>query len=250
MRVLPHRLPIWLAAMALCHPAMASPPGDGAWPETPRAEVRAYLHRDAAGLLIMPGNALPPHAGTIVILNDAQGADGRAAPYVEQLLGAGFAVLALDELGASPMEAASEAAASHVGPVGVLGFGAGARLAARLSGLAAGRALLYPGCAGIANAEVAVGGPVLLHHGGTDPLNAEEDCEGLGNALGRGGHVVRWRVYAGAGYAWDLPQHPGAGPTLLIQPGGAGRVRVHPVPGLAALSAAEVAGFFALAARR
>lgn len=57
--------------------------------------------------------------------------------------------------------------------------------------------------------------------------------------MGASGAALRLRVYEQAGYAWDLPAFSGDG-----RPG---RVIAEAWPELAALSASEVAGFFARA---
>ena len=107
---------------------------------------------DGYGVFEIPEAAAKQPVSAVLILHDASGPDGRAAAYAEQLLGADIAVLELHA--ASPAAASAALAALAADPrinpaqLGVLGFGAGARLALELPGAAA-RALLYPGCASL-----------------------------------------------------------------------------------------------------
>ncbi|MCA3418816.1 MAG: MFS transporter [Roseomonas sp.] len=107
---------------------------------------------DGYGMFDMPEAAAKQPIPAVLILHDASGPDGRATAYAEQLLGADIAVLELHA--ASPAAASTALAALAADPrinpaqLGVLGFGAGARLALELPGTAA-RALLYPGCASL-----------------------------------------------------------------------------------------------------
>jgi MFS family permease len=107
---------------------------------------------DGYGVFDMPEAATKQPIAAVLILHDASGPDGRAAAYAEHLLGADIAVLELHA--ASPAAASAALAALAADPrinpaqLGVLGFGAGARLALELPGTAA-RALLYPGCASL-----------------------------------------------------------------------------------------------------
>ncbi len=107
---------------------------------------------DGYGIFDMPEAAAKQPIAAVLILHDASGPDGRAAAYAEHLLGADIAVLELHA--ASPAAASAALAALAADPrinpaqLGVLGFGAGARLALELPGTAA-RALLYPGCASL-----------------------------------------------------------------------------------------------------
>jgi len=107
---------------------------------------------DGYGVFEIPEAAAKQPISAVLILHDASGPDGRAAAYAEQLLGADIAVLELHA--ASPAAASVALAALAADPrinpaqLGVLGFGAGGRLALELPGTAA-RALLYPGCASL-----------------------------------------------------------------------------------------------------
>lgn len=107
---------------------------------------------DGYGMFDMPEAAAKQPIPAVLILHDASGPDGRAAAYAEHLLGADIAVLELHA--ASPAAASAALGALAADPrinaaqLGVLGFGAGARMALELPGTAA-RALLYPGCASL-----------------------------------------------------------------------------------------------------
>jgi len=116
-----------------------------------RSVVRSFAVElaDGTGVFDMPEAAAHAPVPAVLILHDASGADGRATAYAEQLLGADIAVLELREGDAAAAGAALAALATdpRINParLGILGFGAGARLALELPGTAA-RALLYPGC--------------------------------------------------------------------------------------------------------
>ncbi|MCA3396541.1 MAG: MFS transporter, partial [Roseomonas sp.] len=120
-----------------------------------RGGVRSFAVElaDGAGVFDMPEAAARSPVPAVLILHDASGVDGRTASYAEQLLGADIAVLELREGDAAAAGAALAALAAdpRINParLGVLGFGAGARLALELPGTAA-RALLYPGCGSLA----------------------------------------------------------------------------------------------------
>ncbi|MCA3309663.1 MAG: MFS transporter [Roseomonas sp.] len=109
-----------------------------------------------AGVFEIPEAAARSPVPAVLILHDALGADGRAASYAEQLLGASIAVLELREGSTAAAGAALAALAAdpRINPaqLGILGFGTGARLAMELPGTAA-RALLYPGCGTLAGAR-------------------------------------------------------------------------------------------------
>ena len=217
-------------------------------PAEPFEEIEAFVVGSAAGSLVLPAGAPDRQTPAVVILPDGDGPDGRASLYTDQLLGAGFAVLEILDLPDGDLEAVLIALARHPRvagqPLGLLGFGAGARLIASLAAPVAARALLYPGCEGVV--PVAMDGEaVMLMHGAADPINEAGACETLGAALTRAGAAVRLRVLARATYAWDRPAFSVEGSSMLIRPDGLGRVRAKAWPELAALSAAEVAGFFA-----
>lgn len=136
-----------------------------------RGGVRSFAVELADGVRVfeMPKAAGRSPVPAVLILHDASGADGRAGSYAEQLLGADIAVLELREgdTAAAGAALAALAADPRINParLGVLGFGAGARLALELPGTAA-RALLYPGCgslAGMRKMATAVEPAPLLH---------------------------------------------------------------------------------------
>lgn len=222
-------------------------------PPDPLEETEAFQAAGAAGTLILPGGAPDRRSPAIIILQDGPAPDGRASRYTDQLLGAGFVVLEMVALPEEALAAVLTAIATHPrvagGPLGLLGFGSGARLASGLSGTIAARALLYPGCEGVAPAPMP-GQAVLLMHGAADGANEPWECENLAEALALAGATVRLRLLPGASYAWDRPAFAGEGVALLPRPDGAGRVPAEAWPAMAALSAAEVAGFFAVSLLR
>ena len=247
-------------ALALCL-ALAAPsfgaaqaPRDGA-PETlasfplPPLPDRPFAVQfaGAVALFSLPDGPTRKAWPAVLILPDALGADGRALPYVESLLGAGIAVLELLDANAEAARAALALLASdpHIEAprLGVLGFGQGARLALGLPGAEA-RALLYPGCDSLPVPQTAPGA-VLLLHGTEDPANPAPACAGLAARLRARGAEATQREIPGAGYAWDYPALGQAPAALLPAAGGAERLHVRPWPAMAAQSAAEIAGFFA-----
>jgi dienelactone hydrolase len=136
-----------------------------------RGGVRSFAVElaDGVGVFDMPEAAARSPVPAVLILHDASGVDGRAASYAEQLLGADIAVLELREGDTAAAGAALAAlgADPRINParLGVLGFGAGARLALELPGTAA-RALLYPGCGSLAGARKMADAPAptpLMH---------------------------------------------------------------------------------------
>lgn len=217
-------------------------------PPEPLEEVEAFAAGEANGTLVLPLGAPDRQTPAIIILADGEAPDGRGAPYLDQLLGAGLAVLEMTTLPGDSLEAVLGALARHprvLGErIGLLGFGLGARQVAALPEPVAARALLYPGCAGMAPASMA-SEPVLLMHGDADGANPAPDCAQLGAALTAAGASVRLRVLPGASYAWDRPAFAGEGHALLPRPDGPDRVRAEAWHEMAALAAAEVAGFFA-----
>lgn len=168
-----------------------------------------------------------------IAVHDAVGIDPRGWRYAEQLTAAGIAVLHLELYdtsadGAGPLTEGDAAAPTRLATaaatlvedprfggmrLGILAFGAAGETALRAAvapGLGehiAALALLYPGCATLRDAAVAVPrSPVLLLHGDADPANPLADCAALAARLARGAPVRHIR-YAGAGYAWDC-RHP------------------------------------------
>lgn len=217
-------------------------------PSDPFEETELFTALGAVGTLVLPAGAPDRRTPAIVILEDGEQQDGRASLYVDQLLGAGFAVLEMVHLPGDSLEAVLAALALHPRvegqPLGLLGFGAGARMAAEWPGPMGARALLYPGCAGLVPAAMQ-GEAVLLMHGTADPSNERGACARLGQRMDAAGVAVRLRVLERASYAWDRPAFSGEGRALLPRPDGAGRVVAEAWPELAVLSASEVAGFFA-----
>jgi dienelactone hydrolase len=250
----PRRVPSFNPWLAICSIAaalmLAAPPPTtaGEAPPEPQEEVEAFTAAGAAGTLVLPAGAPDRRSPAIVVLADGEAPDGRAGPYLDQLLGAGLAVLEMTSLPGDSLEAVLADLARHprvLGErLGLLGFGVGARQVAALPEPVTARALLYPGCAGMAPAAMP-GQAVLLMHGDADPANAEPPCATLAAALSQAGARLRLRVLNGATYAWDRPAFAGEGHAMLPRPDGEGRVRAEAWPAMAALSAAEVAGFFA-----
>jgi dienelactone hydrolase len=228
------------------------PAAGGEAPAPPVAEIRSLDAGGLGGTLLVPARR-PPN-GLVLLLPDGPDADARGAPYAEQLLGAGLAVFDTlrggEDAAAGARAVAELPAAAGLGPlpVAVLGFGAGARVALRLGPGVAARVLLYPGCAGPAEDD-AGGDPLLLLHGGAEA--GGEACAALAAWLARDGRPVRRIAYAGAYHAWDYPAYGDGLRILLPRPDGAeGLVPALPWPGLAAMSAAQAAGFLATALGR
>ena len=229
------------------------PAAGGEAPAPPVAEIRFLDAGGLSGTLLVPARR-PPN-GLVLLLPDGPDADARGAPYAEQLLGAGFAVFDTlrggEDAAAAARTVAELPAAAGLGslPVAVLGFGSGARVALRLGTGVAARVLLYPGCASPAEDD-AGGDPLLLLHGGAEAGGADGGCAALAASLARGGRPVRRIAYAGASHAWDYPAYGDGLRILLPRPDGAeGLVPALPWPELAAMSAAQAAGFLATALR-
>jgi dienelactone hydrolase len=228
--------------MVLALPAGAAP--------FPRPEAVGLLAHGIAATLLVPEEP----RGTIILVHDPDGPAPRATPYEDQLLAAGFAVLTIlaadveAETVPRALLALTSGAHGPAGPIGLLGFGRGARLAlAPAEGIGA-RALLYPGCRGLPH--VPDDAPLLLLHGSEDAANARPDCEEAAAELARGKRDVRHIVYRGAGYAWDRTHLGSEAGFLLPRPDRAGAIAARPWPELGAMSAAEVAGFFSRALAR
>jgi len=231
------------AAVAVAAPAVAR-----AEPTEPFEEIELFEAAGAVGTLVLPAGAPDRRTPAIVILQDALDPDGRAGLYVDQLLGADLAVLELSVTEGMNLGAIVDALAAHpriLGThVGLLGFGAGARLVAEWPGRVRARALLYPGCASLLPAAMP-DEAVLLKHGDADALNTRVDCEHLATGLGSAARALRWRVLAGVSYAWDHPTFGAEGRSMPPAPDGSGPISAAHWPAVAALSAAELAGFFA-----
>jgi len=217
-------------------------------PPEPLEAIELFEAGQQTGTLILPPGAADRRTPVVVILPDMLGQDARSGAYVDQLLGAGFAVL--DLVWSDEWELASvlDALAAHPrilpDSISLMGFGSGARTVARWTGRVDARVLLYPGCAGVAPAAMR-GERVLLMHGDADQANPAHACAALGARIASEASELHLRAYPGATYAWDRPAFPAERVNLLPTPDGAGRVPSVAWPELAALSAAEVAGFFA-----
>ncbi|MFL1462233.1 hypothetical protein ACI6QG_08530 [Roseococcus sp. DSY-14] len=202
--------------------------GVAAAAQFPTAAARAdeLLHLPAAGGVALLASAAPG-APLVLLLPDAAGEDGRAAPYADALALRGFAVLTLglDEEhapDAATVRAALAWAVAHGHrPAGLVGWGAGAgpALSAGLPGVA-----MYPGCAALAGAS----GPALALRPHDAPRCAAS--------------WVEQRFLLGAGHGWDVPgDFWPMGGVLLPDPEGGPRLRAAPDPGLTERVATAVA---------
>lgn len=215
----------------------------------PDVAIEPFAVAGAAGVLELPASSPSQNVPVVVILHDGGEPDTRSAIYITQLLGAGIAVLDVlmhQEDGLGAVVAALAVHPRLAGErMGVLGFGAGARLGlANLSSGIQARALLYPGCAGLPAARLP-GDALLLLSGTVDETNPPDACAAAVERLAAGGATIRWTIYPGATYAWDFPRHGIEGPLRLLAADATSRVLAQPWPELAALSASQVAGFFA-----
>lgn len=215
----------------------------------PLEEIEIFMAEGQSGTLILPAGAPDRQTPIVVILPDLLGHDARSSVYVDQLLGAGFAVLDMvwSESGKLAPVLAALVAHPRILPdsISLMGFGSGARIVAEWDGRVDARVLLYPGCAGVAPAAMR-GERVLLMHGEADSANPADACAGLAAQIAGGASELRLRAFPGATYAWDRPAFEPERVSLLPAPDGVGRVASTAWPELAALSAAEVAGFFAI----
>jgi dienelactone hydrolase len=215
-------------------------------PAEPIEEIKAFAAGGVAGTLLLSAGAPDRRAPAVVTLHDALGPDGRASLYTDQPLGAGLAVQEIQTVQGYSLPAVLDSLGAHPSlagqPVGLLEFGLGARQAAEWSGPVTARALLYPGCGWLTPVG---GGAALLMHGAADFADEAGACADLARRLGPAGVAVGLRVLADATYAWDRPASSVGGQALPPRPGGPGRVIAEAWPELAALSATEVAWFFA-----
>jgi len=168
---------------------------------------------DGSGIFDMPEAASRQPLPAVLIIHDASGADGRSSSYADQLLGADIIVLELRDasLEAAGAALAALAADPRINPakLGVLGFGAGARMALDLPGAAA-RSLLYPGCATLPAARkmAARAEPVPLVQRVAWTLEA-----GIRDFIGPAEYAWNYNVSGGApGFA---PSHQGAAVQLV-----------------------------------
>jgi dienelactone hydrolase len=211
--------------------------------------IRMVASGPLVGTLALP--EIGPPAGLVLLLPDSLGHDPRGTPYVDQLLRVGLAALDLQSGGENAEIVMrhmpgllAEAGAAGL-PVGVIGFGAGARAGLRLGPNIGARVLLYPGCADLATPELPHAAPTLLLHGDADPANPRAACAAFAARLA-GGAPVRHFMYRKAGYAWDYPAYGVDHRILLPRPDGQGTARSEPWPELAASSAAQAADFLAI----
>jgi dienelactone hydrolase len=173
----------------------------------------------APAMLSMPSRAFAePARGVVIVVPDVPGQDGRAAPYVEALLRHGIATLEIDVAGDGPrdpadIEAVLAAARQRlsgdarfaVRPIGVMGFGDGARAALAWAGMLP-VAALYPRCASVPALPPAEGvetrAPLLVLHPASDPTDRQGACERLVEAFGAGGFR---HAYRDTTPGWDVP---------------------------------------------
>jgi dienelactone hydrolase len=244
---------------------------------TNRAVAGAHADVGELGLLWLPddGARMGP-VPVVVALHDGE-IDQRGWRYGEQVTAAGIAVLHLESEDVSAdgfttaqskdglavafarlatvLDRLAQDPRFRWAPVGLLAFGESGRaamlaavdpaLGERIGALA----LLYPGCADLADslgtAVLRPRVPVLLLHGDADPANPRAVCAALADRLARTA-PVRHTVYAGAGYAWDRPPHGDLERVRLPwphRPGASLAASFWPVA--ADFSAAQAASFFA-----
>ncbi len=252
MRRLP---PLALAALL----ALAAPASARMLIESLDPPVMLEEEGRPAGLLTLPPGPPDRRLGAVLLVPDLLGPDRRSDAYVEQLVGAGLAILEVaaepEQLTGAEVRRALAALADHPridrSRIGLLAFGHGGFVAARAfldADPFAARALLYPGCGALLGALPADAPPhrgrLLLLHGTEDPANLAADCVALAARIA-GPEPSRRVAYAGAGYAWDFPQADPLSPWRHPAPGLTGRVTVRGWPALTALSAAEAAAFLA-----
>ncbi len=257
------RLACVVGALALLIPLQpgSAAAGHESGTDAPRPVVFAGL--PFAATLTLPAQPDDgPRMAVVVVAHDRSGADSRAEPYAVQLLGAGIAVVDVQQPDTTAAELDMAAAAlladSRFDPqrVGLIAFGAGGIAAARTAAPFRAQALFYPGCATVAAALQ--GGAardradtrILLAHGAEDGANPATACEATADLLRHQGAGVRRVEYAAAGYAWDRPAFGLEGRSLLPRPDGQGRILSVPRPDLTSLSATTAASFFARALRR
>jgi dienelactone hydrolase len=211
-------------------------------------KVRSIAAGRLLGTLILP--VADPPAGIVLLLPDSLGHDPRSTPYIDQLLRVGLAAFDILEGGddVAAIARALQSVAAEAGGAGhgfgVIGFGAGARVALRLSPVAAVQVLLYPGCEGLAATTLLGGMATLLLHGEADPANTRHHCAALAKRLADVGPVV-YVSYPMAGYAWDYPAYGLTRRIILPRPDGQGSAASEPWPELAAMSASQTADFLA-----
>ncbi|MGK7865227.1 hypothetical protein [Falsiroseomonas sp. E2-1-a4] len=184
-----------MVGLLLGHAAPASATREQ--PPEPFCEIGMFRADDAKGILVVPPGAPDWQTPHVSALHDALEPDGRAGLSTDQSLGTGVAVLEIEAFEADSLNALLDALARHPRvagqPRGLLGFGAGSRMAAECSGPVATRALLYPGCCGLVRAAMR-GGPVLLMHGTATSADEPDGCASVGRTLSAAGARVRLRT--------------------------------------------------------
>lgn len=246
------------AVLAVLHPAVVRAEAEQE-PALPRPLALAGLSLPV--LLTMPDAPAGSLPAAVLVIHDRLGPDGRGEPYIAQLVGAGIAVFELmadaPDVATLDTIGAALAGSARIDPrrLGVLAFGAGGWAAAGTAVPFRARVLLYPGCATLLDAlQGEAGGhwpgrEILIAHGTADAANEAPVCEAASNLMRRRGAGARRIEYPLASYAWDRPVFGMDGRSLLPNPNGQGRVLSEPWPDLAAMSAAQVAAFFAAALR-
>ena len=222
-------------------------------PEPPQGHASVFERGPVHGVLILPPASDARPLGVVVVLHDELGPDLRSTRYIDQLLGARVAVLDMQRMERDAAAFAVVAAGLAADPrtrglrIGMLGFGGGALAASRIDGPIAARALLYPGCRGLAPPRDTAPDAVFLAHGDADAVNTPQSCAEAVSRLTSAGMTVRHRVYADAGYAWDHPVYGIEQRALVPRPDGTGRVAIAPWPELTTMAASQVAAFFSAA---
>jgi dienelactone hydrolase len=228
-----------LAAGLAAAPAAAGPPTHH---ELPAPVGTAQLLR--------PEGSQP--VPLVVLLPDALGDEGRAAPYVTALERNGIASLVLglgilSERGGPGADPASSAMAAGValawaaaqpgvsaGQLGLIGLGAGGRAALMAAEAAGPVVAVDPGCTGLALPEWR---PSLLVFGRAAP--DADDCIALEEPPTG---VIRG--LPGLGHGWDVRPELAPGGALMPDPLG-GRRRISPNPVAAQAVADQVAAWLA-----
>ncbi|MGG5889928.1 hypothetical protein ACLF3G_22585 [Falsiroseomonas sp. HC035] len=227
------------AALVLAAPATAGPPTHH---ELPAPVGTAQLQRPERA------HAVP----LVVLLPDALGDEGRAAPYVAALERNGIASLVLglgiaSERGGPGTDPASSTMAAGValtwaaaqpgvaaGQLGLIGLGAGGRAALAAAEAGGPVVAVDPGCTGLALPDWM---PSLLVFGRAAP--DADDCIALEEPPAG---VIRG--VPGLSHGWDVRPELAPGSALMPDPLG-GRRRVSPNPAAAQAVADQVAAWLA-----
>lgn len=231
----PRRALALLAMLGIGCAAQAAPPPDTLLELPGGAGIARLSHPDR------PAPGWP----VVIMLPDRGGADGRADSYIDTLLARGIAALELgygpdldwltDPAGpaaAAALAAAIEALVSHghaAVRIGVLGFGAGGRMALAHGGGQPAVAL-YARCARLPPPAAS---RALLLQGALD----QDGCDALPRREG-----LALRIIAEAGHGWDVPGAYGTTQAVLLEdPAGGARLRGGPDPAAMAEAAALAA---------